>query len=101
MATSNPHFFPPLTMASGPDGSVTMINIFVDPSNAKQFIDLAASLRKSYLKEPECLFCEISQHPQDPGHIRVTQGWTRDSEWFLNVSFCVSYCDKKCEAPRG
>jgi len=88
-------------MASGPDGSVTMINIFVDPSNAKQFIDLAASLRKSYLKEPECLFCEISQHPQDPGHIRVTQGWTRDSEWFLNVSFCVSYCDKKCEAPRG
>jgi hypothetical protein len=83
---SNPLLGPPLTMATGPDGAVSLINVFVDPSNAKQYIDLAASIRKSFLKESECLFCEISQNPQDPGHIRITHGWTRDSEWFLNVS---------------
>jgi len=84
-------------MATGPDGAVSVINAFVDPSNAKQFIDLAASLRKSFLKESECLFCEISQNPQDQGHIRIAQGWTRDSEWFLNVS-CIFLCQSG--APR-
>src|SRR5438876_6701639 len=78
-------------MATGPHGSITVINIFVAPSDAPQFIGLSASLRKSYLQEPECLFCEISQNPQDPGHLRVTQGWTRDSDWFLNVSFAIFF----------
>src|SRR5947207_15274273 len=87
--TSNPLLGPPLTMATGPHGSLTGITLFVDPSDAPQFIGLSASLRKSYLQEPECLFCEISQNPQDPGHLRVTQGWTKDSDWFLNVSFFV------------
>src|SRR5271154_980985 len=82
----NPFAAPPLTMATGPNGAVTVINAFVDPSNAQKFIDLAAPLRKSYLAEPECLFCEISQNPQDPGHLRVVQGWTKNSEWFAEVS---------------
>jgi hypothetical protein len=85
-ATSHTEDTPLPSIAShGPYGAIIVMNAFVAPS-ATDYLKLSAPIVERFRKEPECLFCELSQNPEDPGHIRIVHGWTKDTEWLRQVS---------------
>ncbi|KAI1610343.1 hypothetical protein EDD37DRAFT_603787 [Exophiala viscosa] len=68
--------------SKGPDGTLISMNVFVDPSKVDDFIKLITPTARKIREYKECLFCEVSVHPTDRGHLRVLHGWTKDSAWF-------------------
>jgi quinol monooxygenase YgiN len=73
------------SISKGPHGAVITMNVFVDPSNAEDYIALADPIAKRIRSEPECLFCELSQNPNDKGHLRIVHGYTKGSEWWMET----------------
>jgi len=67
------------------------MNVFVSPENAQPYIDLTRPVRERFLQEPECLFCEVSQNPNDKGHLRVVHGWTKGSDWWTETHIKEPY----------
>lgn len=51
-----------------------------------EFVRLVTPVVHKMRAMPECLWCEISQNPTDPTHIRIQHGWTESTEWFTEVS---------------
>jgi quinol monooxygenase YgiN len=92
MSTTTSHTDAPLPniAAHGPYGAIIVMNAFVAPSSATDYLKLSAPIAERFRKEPECLFCELSQNPEDPGHIRIVHGWTKDTEWLRQVSSTFS-----------
>jgi hypothetical protein len=89
MSTTTSHTDAPLVpnvASHGPYGAIIVMNAFVAPSSATDYLKLSAPIAERFRKEPECLFCELSQNPEDPGHIRIVHGWTKDTEWLRQVS---------------
>lgn len=80
----------PNIASHGPYGAIIVMNAFVAPSSATDYLKLSAPIVERFRKEPECLFCELSQNPEDPGHIRIVHGWTKDTEWLRQVSSSIS-----------
>jgi hypothetical protein len=85
-ATSHTDAPSPNIVSHGPHGAIIVMNAFVAPSSATDYLKLSAPIAERFRKEPECLFCELSQNPEDPGHIRIVHGWTKDTEWLRQVS---------------
>src|SRR5436309_14219546 len=85
-ATSDTDTQLPNIVSHGPYGAIIVVNAFVAPSSATDYLKLSAPIVERFRKEPECLFCELSQNPEDPGHIRIVHGWTKDTEWLRQVS---------------
>ena len=75
------------THTKGPHGCIITANIYIDPSNIHEWKEINRPLIERLRKEPEFLFCECSQNPQDPGHLRVVHGWTKGSEWVAKVHY--------------
>jgi quinol monooxygenase YgiN len=71
------------SISKGPHGVVIAFNVFVDPSNIEACIAAIRPVAQRFRAEPECLFCELSQNPNDNGHLRVLHGWTKGSEWWM------------------
>ena len=86
MSTATSHTEAPSVPNIGPYGAIIVMNAFVAPSSATEYLKLSAPIVERFRKEPECLFCELSQNPEDPGHIRIVHGWTKDTEWLRQVS---------------
>jgi hypothetical protein len=80
----------PNIASHGTYGAIIVMNAFVAPSSATDYLKLSAPIVERFRKEPECLFCELSQNPEDPGHIRIVHGWTKDTEWLRQVSGIIS-----------
>lgn len=73
------------SISKGPHGAIIVMNVFVHPSNVEAFIALAGPIAKRFRGESECLFCELSQNPNDKGHVRIVHGWTKGSEWWMET----------------
>lgn len=73
------------SISKGPHGAAIVMNVFVDPSNVEACIAALSPVAKRFRDDPECLFCELSQNPNDSGHLRVAHGWTKDSEWWMKT----------------
>jgi hypothetical protein len=78
---------PNQTHTKRPDGCIITANIYIDPSNVHEWKEIIRPLIERLRKEPELLFIECSQNPQDPGHLRVVHGWTKGSEWVAQVRY--------------
>jgi hypothetical protein len=37
-------------------------------------------------ERPECDYCDITVNPEDPGNVRVVHAWSKDKEWYYEVS---------------
>ena len=88
-ATSDTDTQLPNIVSHGPYGAIIVVNAFVAPSSATDYLKLSAPIVERFRKEPECLFCELSQNPEDLGHIRIVHGWTKDTEWLRQVSILI------------
>lgn len=72
-----------------PDGVLMSMNVFIEGSKLDEYIKIATPVVHKFRESKECMFCEISVHPQDKGHVRVLHGWTKTSDWFREVSFDI------------
>lgn len=68
------------------NGTLMSMNIFIEPSKLDEFVKVVTPVVHKLRDYKENLFCEVSVHPTDKGHIRVLHGWTIDSAWFRDVS---------------
>src|SRR5690242_136968 len=73
--------------SKGPHGMIITMNAWVDPANVDAYMKLLKPVLVHMREKKECLFCDVSQNPQDPGHIRAVHGWTQNSDWFNTVSY--------------
>jgi quinol monooxygenase YgiN len=71
--------------SSCPDGTIIVMNAWIDPSNSEKYLKLCHPVTAEFRKHPENLFTSISVNPTDKGHIRIVHGWTKDSAWFFEV----------------
>jgi len=55
---------------------------------SKQHLVLAAlkPAYKAVIAEPENVFFEVFQNPENPGEFRFVENWNASVEWMLNVS---------------
>ena len=61
------------------------MNVFIRPDALDDYVKIVRPVVHKMRELPECQFCEISVHPQDKGHVRIINAWTRDSAWFRDV----------------
>ncbi|MCJ1246723.1 hypothetical protein MMC30_003932 [Trapelia coarctata] len=73
------------------NGCIITMDVFIDRSNAPRYLELASGIAKKWHQMPECTFCELSQHPDDKGHIRILHGWTKDSNWWRETFTAEAY----------
>jgi quinol monooxygenase YgiN len=67
-------------------------DIFILPEKLDEYVKIVTPVVKEMRAMPECLWCGISQDPQDPSHIRIQHAWTEGTEWFTSVSIsCVLF----------
>jgi hypothetical protein len=73
-------------ITSSPDhAAICTIDVFILPNKHDEYMHIVRPVVHKIRAHPESLFCEISVHPKDKGHIRIVQGWTKDSEWIREV----------------
>ncbi|KAL6245512.1 hypothetical protein RBB50_007511 [Rhinocladiella similis] len=68
------------------NGILMTIEMFIDPSKLDEYIKIVTPVCKRMREYEDCLFCEVSCHPEDKGHVRILHGWTKNSAWIRDVS---------------
>lgn len=61
------------------------VNIRVKPSDVDEFLTSLHSIHPFLTSEPECLFADLHQSPDDPGLFRITEIWAGSIEWCKTV----------------
>lgn len=67
------------------------VTYYIEPSKVDDFL---AALKPAYdgvIAEPECIFFEVYQSPDNPGVFKFVENWNCTTEWFMNVS-CTAKC---------
>jgi hypothetical protein len=82
--------------STGKDGSLMVTDIHIDPSKLDEYMKIATPVVQNMRAMPECLFCGISQNPQDPGHIRIQHAYTKGTDWFREVSLVHPFLRCAC-----
>jgi quinol monooxygenase YgiN len=61
------------------------VTVTIDPAKVSEFL---IHLRKAYdlaIAEPECLYFIVGQSSSEPGVFSWTEGWAKDTKWFMEV----------------
>ena len=66
-------------------GTSIHVTITVAPENAEKFLALLKPCFDAVTAEPECLFFEVFQDPEEPGSFRFVENWSKDKEWLITV----------------
>lgn len=61
------------------------VTIVVAPENADKFPNLLKPVFDAVTAEPENLFFEVFQDPEQPGYFRFVENWSMDKDWLINV----------------
>ena len=83
------------------------VTIHVRPEDADALAAAHRSVWAACGAEPECLVFDVWQDPQDRGHFKFFEVWSRDRDWFERVSLpflapksrfscCVRLCCAGC-----
>lgn len=72
--------------STGEHGTLMVTDIFIYPEKLDEYVRIVTPVVLKMRAMPECLFCELSQNPTDPSHVRVQHSWTKGTEWFTQVS---------------
>ena len=67
------------------DHVTLMVDVYVAPENVADFLK---GLKISYdgvAAEPECIFYDLFQETDVPGHLRIVEVWTESRDWMQEV----------------
>ena len=62
------------------------VRIQIAPENIDAFIKALRPAWQSCVNEPECVCFEVYRDVDTPGLFRFVETWSKDKEWFVNVS---------------
>lgn len=61
------------------------ITVTVQPSDVPTFFEHFAPIYEASIQEPECLYLEVFQDPDDKGKISWIENWSKSPKWFEEV----------------
>ncbi|KAI0879127.1 hypothetical protein GGS24DRAFT_440885 [Hypoxylon argillaceum] len=67
------------------------VTVHIAPENVDRFLAAFKPVFNSVVAEPECLFFEMYQSPQEPGRISWVENWAKSPEWFLENQVTKDY----------
>jgi quinol monooxygenase YgiN len=67
------------------------ISFHISPADIPAFLDALRPCWQAFVNEPECLYFDVTQDPQNPGHLRFVEGWDASREWFLKEQMRKAY----------
>jgi quinol monooxygenase YgiN len=74
-----------LITSSSPHGCVIAMNMWVHPDKVPKVLDNMRLVLEKLKADPNCLYIDTCQNPQDPAHLRFVHGWKTDSKYFYEV----------------
>lgn len=72
-------------------GTSLHIDITVAPESVDKFLEILKPLFDLVAAEPECTFYEVFHDPDNPGHFRFVENWSKDKEWFMAHQLTKEY----------
>ena len=72
-------------------GMSLQVDVTVAPENAEKFLQLLKPVFDLVVAEPECLFFEVFHDPDNPGHFRWVEDWSKDRKWFMEQQLTKEY----------
>ncbi|KAI0552015.1 hypothetical protein F4679DRAFT_116698 [Xylaria curta] len=67
------------------------VTVYIAPENIDRFLAAFKPVFDKVIAEPECLFFEMYQSPQEPGKISWVENWSKSPEWFLENQVTKDY----------
>ncbi|KAI0534756.1 hypothetical protein GGR58DRAFT_505018 [Xylaria digitata] len=67
------------------------VTVYVAPENVDRFFAAFKPVFNRVIAEPECLFFEVYQSPQEPGKICWVEDWSGSPGWFLKNQITKEY----------
>ena len=71
--------------SSSPHGCMITMNMWVDSDKVPEVLDIIQPVLKKLKADPNYLYHDMCQNPQDPAHLRFVHGWKTDSKYFYEV----------------
>ena len=71
------------------DGFSLHVTVYIDADNVSKFFEAMDTVFDKVSQEPELLYFEIFQDPENPGTISWVENWAKSPEKFSSVSICV------------
>ncbi|KAI0100143.1 hypothetical protein GGR51DRAFT_564359 [Nemania sp. FL0031] len=75
----------------GSTGWSLHVTVYIAPENIDRFMAAFKPVFNKVVAEPECLFFEMYQSPQEPGKISWVENWSKSPEWFLENQVTKDY----------
>ncbi|KAI0974058.1 hypothetical protein F4678DRAFT_396168 [Xylaria arbuscula] len=92
LTTSSPITSPTLPRKmSLPTGWSLHVTVYIAPENVDRFLAAFKPVFNKVVAEPECLFFEMYQSPQEPGKLSWVENWSKSPEWFLENQVTKDY----------
>jgi len=67
-------------------GVTIITDRYFAPADMDKYLAIGSGMARSFAERPECDYCDITVNPEDPGNIRVVHAWSKDKEWYYEVS---------------
>jgi hypothetical protein len=64
------------------------VDIWIAPSNVSKFLEAFQTIFNTVTAEPELLYFEVFQDPDDAGHLSWVENWNASVEWLSTV--CIT-----------
>jgi quinol monooxygenase YgiN len=77
---------PPSPAVLGLEQCSLQVSIFLSPSDVPIFFEAFQPVFEAVAKEPELLYFELFQDPDDEGHISWVENWNASPAWLMTVS---------------
>jgi hypothetical protein len=68
---------------------ILQVKAFFDPKDRGTFLQAFKSCCEIVIKEEECAYFLVGESVAEPGVFRWTEGWRKDLEWFMGVSYLL------------
>ncbi|KAI0873127.1 hypothetical protein GGS24DRAFT_502124 [Hypoxylon argillaceum] len=66
----------------------------IAPENVDKYFAAFKPVFEKVIAEPECLFFEVYQCPDQPGQIIWVEDWSKSPDWFLNHQITKDYYEE-------
>ncbi|KAI0452918.1 hypothetical protein F5B21DRAFT_505826 [Xylaria acuta] len=67
------------------------VTVYIAPENIGRFFDAFKPVFDKVTAEPECLFFEVYQDPQEPSKLSWVEDWSKSPEWLLQHQITKDY----------
>ncbi|KAH6668664.1 hypothetical protein F5X68DRAFT_52770 [Plectosphaerella plurivora] len=67
------------------------VTVWIDPANIPAFFEAFKPVFDACVAEPELLFFEVYQSPDEPGKLHWVENWNATREWLMEVQIAKPY----------